>query len=540
MGLLASLHHRAESTDRGPLSDFWYAPAGWARAFETTGIRVTPELALTLSALWHGTTFFARNMGSLPCITYRNLDPDGKERAKNIPLYSLFKYTPNAEMDAFGFWELAVGHLILRGNFYARIVDGPRGMVDQLVPIHPDRVTLSRLPSGRLQYKVTSMGQEPEYLTPEEVFHVRGFSTDGLTGLSVVSYAAQSLGTALAADTYAGKFFKSGATAALAVKHPGVLGADGLANLRESIKQYLYGAKNVGGVLVLEENASIEKIGVSPQDAQILATRAHSVKEVAHWLGLPMQIFADGGATTTYASAYQFRLDLVDFAFRPMAVRIEQAIRRQLIVRPDQYFVEFLVDAILRGDLKARSEFYHFAILDGWMTRNEVRVKENLNPDEAALDRFLEPGNMRQAGARPSNDPRNTGTGDEDDDAEDGSAAVVVEPSLLAMRANVLALEAARRVIRKEQSVVAKKAVQFAGDAHGWASWLKEFYADHAGYVAETLHVSKSIAEAYAAGQGKSLESRGLAAMEEWDAITTPRLASLALTGGANGHSGPV
>jgi HK97 family phage portal protein len=540
VGLLAKIHQpRHRAADTGPLSDFWYAPAAWSQAFQNTGVVLTPELALTLSALWFGVTFFSRNLGSLPCITYRNLVPTGKERAKAHPLYEVLRYTPNGFQTAFEFWEQCVGHILLRGNFYARILEGRRGPVDHLEPIHPDLVTVGRLANGQLQYSVRRLEREPEILTQAEVFHVKGFSRDGLTGLSVVEYAAQSLGTAVAADAHAGKFFKSGATAALAIRHPGVLGTDGAKNLRDSINKYLYGARNLGGVLVLEENAAIEKIGVSPQDAQILSTRQHSVEEVAAWLGLPIQIFPGAKQAITYASAYQFRLDLVDFAFRPMAVRIEQVIRQRLILRPEQYVSEFLVDAILRGDPKQRSEFYHFAILDGWMSRAEVRAKENLNPGDQALEEFLEPGNMRTAGNE-SNDMRNTGAADEDDDEDDDEdvADVAAHEGYWQQRASVLALEAARRVVRKEIAAVSKKAVQYANDAAAWRDWVQAFYRDHAPYVAETLQIPLPEAEAYAAHQGRRLEHEGMAQVACWERSLPPQLARLSMKGSPNGDRG--
>ena len=527
MGFLSGIHHRVsadyDGIDRGPLSDFWYAPEPWVTSFQNTGIMMTPEVAMTLSALWHGVTFFAKNLGSLPCITYRNKDDDSRELAKNFPLYTVLKNQPNETQSAFEFWEMAVGHVLLRGNFYAEIVPGTKGFVDQLIPLHPDRVSVDRLPSGRLQYTVKNANLEDETYTQDQIFHVRGYSIDGMTGVSMIAYAANSLATAVAADQYAGKFFKSGATAALAVRHPGTLGEDGLANLRESIKKYLYGAKNAGGVLVLEEDAKIEKIGISPQDAQILSTREHSIREVAHWLGLPMQIFATGQTNTTFASAYQFRLDLIDFAFRPMAVRFEQAIRRQLIMRKDLYAAEFLMDAILRGDLKARSEFYHLAISDGWMSRNEVRRKENLNKEDG-LDEFLQPMNMGQVDEK-------TDTDENDEADQDAADEAKARARHFQMRASVLALEAAQRVVRKEIAAVTRNAERLANDSAGWSTWLREFYSDHANYVAQTLRIPMHKAREYAAQQGLQLQSTGVAAMTDWEAVMPTHLALIALDG---------
>jgi HK97 family phage portal protein len=519
VGLLSGLHRpRRFAGVPDALDSFWYAPAGWSGAFSQTGIRVTPELAMTVSAVWFGMNFLARNLGSMPCGVLQHSATNAKLPALSNPLSPILGFAPNDTQDALEFFEQATGHLVLRGNFYAKIVSGLRGYVDQLLPMHPDLVRVGRLPNGRLQYTVRNViGQPPDILTQDEVFHVRGYSTDGMTGLSMIAYGANSIGTAIAQDTYTARFFKQGASASIAVKHPGVLGEVGAKNLRQSISAYLNGLQNVGGVLVLEENASLDKIGISPQDAQLLGMKDHSIREVARWLGLPSYLFSDMGKPPTYASSAQFAEDLVRYSFRPLARRFEMAIRRQLIVEPDVYSAEFDMSELLKGDIQARSAFYHMAILDGWMNRNEVRIKENMNPEDG-LDDFLEPQNMRDAGAL---------------QGQSTSAPTPAPPSDARrdVRATILAVEAAARVVRKELVTVRKKATELAKDPEGWSTWLLSFYADHARFVAETLHLPLPLAREYAARQGLRLRDGGVGITEDWEFTVPTELASWALDG---------
>jgi hypothetical protein len=196
--------------------------------------------------------------------------------------------------------------------------------------------------------------------------------------------------------------------------------------------------------------------------------------------------------------------------------------------RDDRFFAEFLMDALLRGDLQARAQFYRFAILDGWMTRNEVRVKENLNPDTAQLDEFLEPQNMRNVttgdtvvgppAGRPSHAP---------DDSGDGGPN-----ARRSVRTTMLAIEAAQRVVRKELAAVEKAATRYASDGAAWAQWLHTFYADHAGFVAETLKLPLPLAREYAARQGTQLEAQGIAAAADWEWTVASELATWAIDGG--------
>lgn len=526
MRLLARSHSgRRFAGTPDPLSDFWYAPSAWAGAFSQAGIRVTPEIAMTVSAVWFGVTFLSRNLGSLPCEMREHTGPKATQLAPTHPLASVVGLSPNTSQDALQWVEQGIGHLALRGNWYNKILPGMRGFADQLVPLHPDLVSVGRLSSGRLQYTVRNLqGQKPDVLTQDEMFHVRGYSTDGMTGLSMIAYGANSIGVAIAQDTYTGRFFKQGVSAALAVEHPGVLGEEGGPNLRASINAYLTGLENSGGVLILEEGAKLNKIGISPNDANLLGMKDHSIREVARWLGLPSYLFSDMGKPPTYASSVQFAEDLVRYSFRPLARRIEMAMRTQLILQPERFSAEFNMWQLLRGDIQARYAAYHLAILDGWQNRNEVRALEGLNPADG-LDDFWEPQNVRDA-----NDPN----------GEAGMAPMPLPPAApdarrvattLGVRSAILAVEAAARVVRKEVAQVAKGAKDHASDPAAWSTWLTAYYADHAGFVAESLHLPLSMAREYAARQGLRLQREGVGILEDFEATVAPELAAWALSG---------
>lgn len=527
---ISGLGRRAGTPDA--LDNFWYAPVGWQGSFSQTGTRVTPELAMTVSAVWFGATFLARNLGSLPCEVMQHAGPNKKQIAPAHPLFPVVNLMPNQTQDAFQWVEQGVGHLALRGNWYSKILPGLRGFADQLVPVHPDLVRVGRLPTGRLQYTIRNIqGQPPDVLTQDEMFHVRGYSTDGMTGLSMIAYGANSMGTAIAQDTYVARFFKQGASASLAIKHPGVLGEPGMKNLRSSVNTYLNGMENVGGTLILEEGATIDKIGVTPEDAQLLGMRDHSIREVARWFGLPSYLFSDLGKPPTYASSVQFAEDLVRYTFRPLARRIEMAIRTQLLLQPEQFSAEFNMAELLRGDIAARSAFYHMAILDGWMSRNEARERENMNPEDG-LDDFWEPLNVRDA-----SDPAGSAPPLPPSPALPQPAPEDDASARHGVRASVLVSEAARRVVRKEIAQVTKGAREHASDSDAWSSWLRTYYADHAAFVAETLHLPLSLAREYGARQGLLLERGGVAIMEDWDPVVTDQLATWAILGHADDRS---
>ena len=514
MGLVTRLRSGAWRTRQtpGPTDDYWYAPAPW---FSMAGVPVTPELVLNLSAVWKAVRMYGDAIGSIPCLLYRRLPAGGKEREPKHPLYDLLRWQPNSWQTAFEFWDMMAGHVVLRGNAYAEIVEGRRGFADQLIPRHPGRMQVQILPNGRLQYQYrTGAGTSLTY-SQDQIMHFRGWSDDGVQGRVMTSVAAQSLGAALAADEYAARFFRQGATSSLAVIHPRELGDEGLENLQKSVTRYTAGLERAHGVLALEEDVKLEKLGFEPEKAQVLATREFSVEEIARWTNLPA--YALGNTKTpTYASAEAFRRDLVDFSYRPLAGRFEQVIQRDLVIVTDTYFAEFLLDAYLRGDLTTRSGYYHQATGGAaWMSPNEVRAIENLNA-LPGLDEVRQPLNtaVPESSPAPRRSPERAASGGE------GARRT---------RAEAIVHEAAQRLVRTEIAAATKAAERFAQDAEGWQRWLRTFYDEHAVKVAQVLRLPLPHARAYAAQQGTRLAQGGIVIMADWDWTVTAELVTAAL-----------
>ena len=79
-------------------------------------------------------------------------------------------------------------------------------------------------------------------------------------------------------------------------------------------------------------------------------------------------------------------------------MRIEQAMDRALFPETEKgrFYVRFNLDGLMRGDYKSRMEGYAIARQNGWMSANDIRELENLNPlsDEEGGNLYLVNGNM--------------------------------------------------------------------------------------------------------------------------------------------------
>jgi len=96
---------------------------------------------------------------------------------------------------------------------------------------------------------------------------------------------------------------------------------------------------------------------------------------------------------------------------RPIAVAFEQAIQRDIIIRKEQFFVEYKLEALMRGDFDSQSKYLEKFIKNRIMRPSEARVLLNMNPD-AALDE-LSAGDMRPGTAKGAATPSSDGEGED-------------------------------------------------------------------------------------------------------------------------------
>ena len=383
-----------------PHSDFWYSPLTVGGA---SGAPATPDQALHIGAVYNCVRVLSETLAQTPLILYRRLDGGGKERAREHPLYPLLHTKPNSHQTSFEWREMLQGHLCLRGNGYAHHVYRGSQIVG-LVPMHPDRTKVEWLPDAqRMRYRYKPVGSEQEKTyTQDEVLHLRGLQSDGYMGLNPIEVCARTLGYAQTTERFGQKFFDNDATPGGWIEHPSHF------KDREAKQQFrqdwieMQSGANRGKTAVLEYGMKYHDVGMKMTDAQFLETRRANKQDVAamfrvqpHKIG----ILADAKWANIEAQNIEFVTDTM----MPWFVRWEQRLSESLLTEAeqDEYFFEFLVTGLLRGDSDARAKYYKAGINDGWLLRNEAREAENLNPIDG-LSEPLQPLNMTEAGTQPS------------------------------------------------------------------------------------------------------------------------------------------
>lgn len=385
----------------GPTDDFWYTPVGSAVP-SAAGPRVTTDSALRVSAVYACVRVIAESIASLPLILYGRdpQDPRSKQRANGHPLYRLLHDQPNGWQTSYEWREQRMAHLLLRGNSYAQLEYDSAGRLVGLWPLHPDRIRVIVDERNRkLGYEYQRTGGGSEILLPDEVLHERGLSLDGVVGLSPIAYARESIGIALAAEEYGARFFSNDATPRSVLHHPNHFKtAEARDQFANAVRQAQTGG-NRHRIMVLEDGIKLEPIGMTHSDAQFLEARKFQLSEVARLYRVPPHMIGDLDKATNNNIEHQ-GLEFVMHTLRSHLVRGEQRYNRLLSAREQQVmFFEHLIDGLLRGDFKSRQEGLGRAVLGGWLTRNEARAIENLNP-LPGLDVPLAPTNMAPAGER--------------------------------------------------------------------------------------------------------------------------------------------
>ncbi|MEY9097044.1 phage portal protein [Paenibacillus sp. RC84] len=377
------------------------------------GIKVTEGTAMRSTAVLACVRILAETVASLPLPVYRRMKPRGKQRVSH-PVGDLLQRSPNPRMTAFTFRETMMAHILLWGNCYAEIEYNERGAITALWPIPPHRVEHMETSSGDPFFRVTTKDGKQHNVPTYAMFHIPGLGFDGTKGISVIAWSRQAIELALATEQFGAEFFANGTNVGAVATHPGTLSDEAFNRLSQSLKEKYEGLGKAHRLMLLEEGMTFSKNTIPPNDAQFLETRKFQTLEIARIFRVPPHMLADL-ERATFSNIEQQSIDFVTHTIRPWLIRWEQAIAWKLFSNFEErnYIAEFLIEGLLRGETKARYEAYAIARQNGWLSVNEIREKENMNPIEGG-DVYLQPLNMTEVGKA------NKG-GDNDNEGDEGA-----------------------------------------------------------------------------------------------------------------------
>lgn len=490
----------------------WYAnlPSGGR---SDAGVTVTADKAISISTVYRGIMVLANAIASMPLFVYERVGEDEKRRAPDNPSYPTLHDRPNPWMTSAVWRRLMVKQRILHGNHYSEIVPVAGGV--ELHPLDPNVTRVVRRGSdGKKVFVTQDVLPDGRYgakraIHQDEMLHVMSEFTDeqGLMGVGLIQVARNAMGLSLAGERHGSMFLRKGARLSGIASVPGRMDEE-QRKINEAALNRAYGGVDATGSIALTTGGmKFESVTANNKDSQWLELRHFQVEDMLRFLGVPGVLCNFADKTATYASAEQFFLSNVVYGIGPMAVDIAQELNKSVVIGAPDFYAEFKLEGLLRGDIRTRYGAHQIAIQSGFMTRNEIRVIEGLNKGPDELDEFLEPVAVAQAPDRGEDDggddppPRRQPTEDGEDDSEQ------------AKRLNLIAHRAVERLVRKEVAAIAGgngkmgAAQRFAANPDGWRAWLVSFYDEQATRMTNDLGLDARDAQRYTADQRTRLSA---------------------------------
>lgn len=375
-----------------------------------SGVSVNSDSAMRLITVQNCVRMRSSTLSRLPCHV---MEQDGKlkNKATDFYLYEKLLHQPNSWMTAPEFWGMAEAYMSLRGNFIAYKSGLPGRPIRELIPIpiNPGvdsltggiihRTGLTQITQNEdytLDYEVQFKNGDTKHLSESQVFHLRGLTLNGFTGLNPIEYAREAIGKGIASEQHLARWFAKGLHPSAIIKHPQPLNGPAFANRREALKERYEGLGKSHEFMLLDEAMDISFPAISLVDAQFIEQMKLTEAQICGMFRVPLMLVNGGDKAPTYASAEQFMLFYQMFSIDVGVY--ESAIRRDLL-NPEErqkYYAKFSLNALNRGDFKTRMAGYREGVNAEIFSPNECREWEDLNPYEGGDEYRTRTSSMKQ------------------------------------------------------------------------------------------------------------------------------------------------
>jgi HK97 family phage portal protein len=368
MGILQLLGFKKRKTGTGSLG-----------SITSAGDIISRETALEVTAVLCAVRILAESLAQLPLkLMVEQHSKEGATRsvARENKVHKLLSEQPNDNDTSYEWREIMMMHAVLTGTGFSYLTRNEKGEVLEILPIEPDKITVEVMPDFKRAYSWTVSKQPIER---KNLFILKGFTNyDGVNGLNIIQSAREQLGLSSALTKNQSTLTQNG------LKYPGILVSPtplsdvARAKVIEAWKSAVDILKK-GGAALLDNGLKFERMAQSPVDAQALENRGFQIAEVGRAFNVHPQFLMHSDKTSSFASAEMNSMSFVMYSLMPWVKRFEEAIKRDIVGYGNDLYPTFAVQGLMRSTAKERAEYYKTAILNGWMTPNEVRALEQMN-----------------------------------------------------------------------------------------------------------------------------------------------------------------
>lgn len=383
-GLVGRMFGRSTTEPRDPDEARFYSGRPLA------GVKVDADTAITVPAVWACLRYLSQTVAVLPWHVMRD-GARGGERAPTHPVDWLLWKRVSPEWSSSQFRETLTHWALRHGNGYAEIERDAISRPIAMHPLHPDRVEVCRalnamedsagnpIAAGELYYEVSNGVGGKTDLRAMDMFHVRGFG-EGPVGVNVIEYAAQSIGWARAAQLFGAAFFGNGMNiGGVVTTGKKGLSEGGLKRLKAEFAQLYKGVRNAMKTVFLDAEMEWKATQIDPEKGQFIATNQHLVEEICRWFGVPPHK-VQHLMRATFSNIEHQAIEVVVDSISPWVKRFEDEADYKLFGRQNRlgFYTKMNMNALLRGDMKARMEFFGGMQRTGSLSPNDIRRLEDM------------------------------------------------------------------------------------------------------------------------------------------------------------------
>ena len=353
----------------------WGAGSDFDTGASLSATQVTSDSAFQVNAIYGAISLISDSISSLPVDTF--IRRDGSRFAfRPRPAWVS---RPDVDTTKEAFWGAVIVSLLLDGNAFVRVYSNDAGEVVNLNVLNPQKVKIHRNGLGRVMFELEG---EDNMLSSDEVIFIPDVVRPGqIRGVSRVEALKENWGLAIALQNYAAKFFGSGTQTSGIIEFPGNLNAEQAKNLQEGFDSRHKGWGRAHKTGIISGGAKYIQTSVENDKAQFLDSRRMAVEDVARAFNVPSN-FLNLPGTNTYASVEQNSLMFVKYCLRPIVQKLESAFTPLLsrVSGGNTAFIKFNLDGLLRADINTRMSAYSTGLQSGFLTINDVRKLEDLQP----------------------------------------------------------------------------------------------------------------------------------------------------------------
>jgi HK97 family phage portal protein len=357
-----------------------------------SGEHVTPEKALAISAAYGCVRLISGAIATVPLHVKRRVDERTREDASDHKVWQLLRRRPNRWQKPHQFKRALETDVLLRGNAYALRVPGVGGP-QELIRLHPDRVRVRQLDDWSVVFDWTRKNGSRVTFTQDQVMHLYLLTLDGFSGVTPLTFARETIGTAISMDRYVGRTMRKGARVSGAMqKKEGALSDVAYDRLKASLEEYRSGGDEEGSFLLLEEGLEWKPMSLTIADMAWIEAKKLSRSEVCMFYGVPPSMIGDNsGSDSNWGTGLEQKSNgFQAFSLEDHYTMWEETITCDLLADP--YYARFNRSGLVRSDIKTRWGAHVQALQWGVMSPNEVRALEDMNPRDDG-DIFYPPPN---------------------------------------------------------------------------------------------------------------------------------------------------